>query len=242
MWMMVCWQIWWWKVWKCSRSVVSDSLWSYRLHIAAKLLSPWDFPGKNTGMDCHFLLQGIFRTQGSSGTEGRLFTIWAMREWKCWSLSSVQLLSRVRLFATPWTAARQASLSITNPQSSLKLMSIELVIPSSHLFFCCPLFLLPPIPPSIRVFSNEPTLRMRWSKYCSFRTQVCITVSQLDHLLFMITSAANVYAKGNLGWRREGNHYFMFSRTRKITLNSTLLRWLSFFISLKWLFERLSLE
>ena len=156
--------------------------------------------------------------------------------------SSVQSLSRVRLFATPWTAARQASLSITNPQSSLKLMSIESVIPSSHLFFCCPLFLLPPIPPSIRVFSNEPTLRMRWSKYCSFRTQVCITVSQLDHLLFMITSAANVYAKGNLGWRREGNHYFMFSRTRKITLNSTLLRWLSFFISLKWLFERLSLE
>ena len=143
MWMMVCWQIWWWKVWKCSRSVVSDSLWSYRLHIAAKLLSPWDFPGKNTGMDCHFLLQGIFRTQGSSGTEGRLFTIWAMREWKCWSLSSVQLLSRVRLFATPWIAAHQASLSITNSQSSLRVTPTESVMPSRHLIPSSP---SPPAP------------------------------------------------------------------------------------------------
>ena len=156
--------------------------------------------------------------------------------------SSVQSLSRVRLFATQWIAARQASLSITISRSSIRLMSIESVMPSSHPTLGRPLLLLSPIVSSIRVFSNEPTLRMRWSKYCSFRTQVCITVSQLDHLLFMITSAANVYAKGNLGWRREGNHYFMFSRTRKITLNSTLLRWLSFFISLKWLFERLSLE
>ena len=82
--------------------------------------------------------------------------------------SSVQLLSRVRLFATPWITARQASLSITNSQSSLKLMSIELVMPSSHLILCRPLFLLPPIPPSIRVFSNESTLRMRWPKYWSF--------------------------------------------------------------------------
>ena len=84
------------------------------------------------------------------------------------SLSSVQSLSRVRLFATPWIAARQASLSITNSQSSLKLTSIESVIPSSHLILCHPLFLLPPIPPSIRVFSNESTLRMRWPKYWSF--------------------------------------------------------------------------
>ena len=76
--------------------------------------------------------------------------------------SSVQSLSRVRLFATPLIAARQASLSITNSQSSLKIMSIELVMPSSHLILRCPLLLLPPIPPSIRVFSNESTLRMRW--------------------------------------------------------------------------------
>ena len=86
--------------------------------------------------------------------------------------SSVQLLSRVRLFATPWMAARQASLSITNSQSSLRLTSIEPVMPSSHLILCCPLFLLPPIPPSIRVFSNESTLRMRWPKYWSFSLSI----------------------------------------------------------------------
>ena len=82
--------------------------------------------------------------------------------------SSVQLLSRVQLFATPWIAARQASLSITNSQSSPKLTSIESVMPSSHLILCRPLLLLPPIPPSIRVFSNESTVHMRWPKYWSF--------------------------------------------------------------------------
>ena len=82
-------------------------------------------------------------------------------------LSSVQSLSPVWLLATPWIAAHQASLSITNSQSLLKLMSIESVMPSSHLILC-PLLLLPPIPPSIRVFSNESTLRMRWPKYWSF--------------------------------------------------------------------------
>ena len=82
--------------------------------------------------------------------------------------SSVQLLSHVRLFATLWITARQASLSITNSRSLLKLMAIESVMPSSHLILCCPLLLLLPIPPSIRVFSNESTLRMRWPKYWSF--------------------------------------------------------------------------
>ena len=82
--------------------------------------------------------------------------------------SSVQLLSLVRLFVSPWIAARQASLSITNSWSSLKLMSIESVMPSSHLILCRPLFLLPLIPPSIRVFSNESTLHMRCPKYWSF--------------------------------------------------------------------------
>ena len=82
--------------------------------------------------------------------------------------SSVQSLSRVRLFATPWTAARQASLSITNSRSSLRLTSIESVMPSSHLILCRPLLLLPPIPPSIGVFSNESALHMRWPKYWSF--------------------------------------------------------------------------
>ena len=82
--------------------------------------------------------------------------------------SSVQSLSRVRLFVTPWIASRQASLSITNSRSSPRFMSIESEMPSSHLILCWPLLLLPPIPPSIRVFSNESTLRMRWPKYWSF--------------------------------------------------------------------------
>ena len=82
--------------------------------------------------------------------------------------SSVQSLSHVRLFVTPWITARQASLSITISRSSLKLMSIESVMPSSHLILCRSLLLLPQIPPSIRVFSHESTLRMRWPKYWSF--------------------------------------------------------------------------
>ena len=82
--------------------------------------------------------------------------------------SSLQLLSRVQLFATPWTAARQASLSITNSQSLPKLMSIESVMPSSHLILCRPLLLLPPNPPSIRVFCNESALSIRWPNYWNF--------------------------------------------------------------------------
>ena len=82
--------------------------------------------------------------------------------------SSVQSLSHVRLFAAPWIAPRQASLSNTNSQSLLRLTSIKSVMPSSHLILCRPLLLLPPIPPSNRVFSNEPTLCMRWPKYWSF--------------------------------------------------------------------------
>ena len=76
--------------------------------------------------------------------------------------------SRVQLFVTPWTAAHQASLSITNSQSLLKLMSISSVMPSNHLILCHPLLLLPSISPSIRVFSNESSLRIRWPKYWSF--------------------------------------------------------------------------
>ena len=88
------------------------------------------------------------------------------------SLLSVQLLGRVRLFVTPWIAARQASLSITNSRSSHKLMCIEWVMPFSHLILCCPLLLLPPIPPSIRVFSNESAVRMRWPKYWSLNLSI----------------------------------------------------------------------
>ena len=82
--------------------------------------------------------------------------------------SSVQLFSHVRLFVTPWTAAHQASLSITNSRSLLKLLSIESVMPSNHLIFCCPLLFLPSIFPSIRVFPNESVLPIRWPKYWSF--------------------------------------------------------------------------
>ena len=84
------------------------------------------------------------------------------------TLSSVQSLSRVRLFVTPWIATRQASLSITNSWSSLRLTSIESVMPSSHLILCRPLLLLPSIFPSIRVFSSESALHIRWPKYWSF--------------------------------------------------------------------------
>ena len=86
----------------------------------------------------------------------------------CDTCSSVQSLSRVRLFATPWTAACQASLSITNSHSLLKLMSIELEMPSTHLILCHPLLLPPSIFPSVRVFSNQSVLRIRWPKYWSF--------------------------------------------------------------------------
>ena len=86
--------------------------------------------------------------------------------------SSIQSLSCVWLFATPWIAACQALLSITNSRSLIKLMSIELVMPSSHLILCHPLLLLPPIPPSIRVFSNESSLHMRWPNYWSFSLSI----------------------------------------------------------------------
>ena len=89
--------------------------------------------------------------------------------WSCSvQFSSVQSLSRVQLFATPWTTAHQASLSITNSQSPPKPMSIELVMPSSHLILCHPLLLRPSIFPSIRVFSNESAFRIRWPKYWTF--------------------------------------------------------------------------
>ena len=90
----------------------------------------------------------------------------------CPQFSSVQSLSRVRLFATPWIAAHQASLPITISWSSLRLTSIKSVMPSSHLILCRPLYLLPPIPPSIRVFSNELTRCMRWPKYWSFSFRI----------------------------------------------------------------------
>ena len=104
--------------------------------------------------------------------------------------SSVQSLSSVRIFVTPWIPARQASLFITISQSSLRLMSVESVMPSSHLILCCPLLLLPPILPSIRVFSNESTLRMRWPKYLEL---------QLQHHSFQRNPRANLLQNGLVG-------------------------------------------
>ena len=99
-------------------------------------------------------------------------------------IRSDQSLNHVRLFATPWITARQASLSITNSRSSLRLMSIESVIPSSHLILCRPLLLLPPIPPSIRVFSNESTFHMRWPKYWSFSFSIVFSKEHLGLISF----------------------------------------------------------
>ena len=91
------------------------------------------------------------------------------------SLSSVQSLSHIQLFATPWTAVRQASLSITNSRSLLRLMTIESVMLSNHLILCRPLLLLPSIFPSIRVFSNESVLHIRWPKYWSFSFSISLS-------------------------------------------------------------------
>ena len=110
---------------------------------------------------CFWGMQNIIKLDGRKSLKQNTY-----------QFSSVQLLSCVRLYAIPWIAACQASLSITNSWSSLKLTSIESVMPSNHLILCCPLLLLPPIPPSIRVSSNESTLLMRWPKYWSFSISI----------------------------------------------------------------------
>ena len=110
--------------------------------------------------------------------------------------SSVQLLSCVRLFATPWAAAHQASLTITNSWSSLRLMSIVSVMPSSHLILCRPLLLLPPILPSIRVFSNESTHRIRWPKYWSFSFKSVLPMNTQDWSPLEWTGWISLQSKG----------------------------------------------
>ena len=109
-----------------------------------------------------------------------------MAIWSLVPLSSVQLLSCVWLFATPWTVACQASLSITNSQSLLKLMSIESVMPSNHLILCRPLLILPSIYPSIRVFSNESVLHIKWPKYQSFSFSLSPSNEYLGLISFRI--------------------------------------------------------
>ena len=111
--------------------------------------------------------------------------------------SSVQSLSCVRLFATPWITACQASLSITNSLSLLKPMSIESVMPSNHLILCHPLLLLPPIRPSIRVFSNESTLCMRWPRYWSFSFSISPS-SERPGLIFRMDRLDLLAVQGTL--------------------------------------------
>ena len=113
-----------------------------------------------------------------------------------YQIRSDQSLSHVRLFVTPWIAAHQASVSITNSRSLPRLMSIELVMPSSHLILCCPLLLLPPMPPSIRVFSNESTLRMRWPKYWSFSFNIILPMNTQDWAPLGWTGWISLQSKG----------------------------------------------
>ena len=110
--------------------------------------------------------------------------------WATQSISSVQLLSCVRLFVTPCSAAHQASLSITNSQSLLKPISFELLMPSNHLILCCPLLVLPSIFPSIRVFSSESTLHIRWPKYWSFSLNIRPSNEYLGLISFRMKSKA----------------------------------------------------
>ena len=112
------------------------------------------------------------------------------------TFSSVQSLSRVRLFATPWIAAHQAFLSITNSRSLLKLMSVESVMPSSHLILCCPLLLLPLVPPSIRVFSKESALCIRWTKYRSFSFNIVLPMNTQDWSPLGWTAWISLQSKG----------------------------------------------
>ena len=135
-----------WKVWLKAFIKQIPSFIITKLSPSVRVIFPWCLiPGFQLGIEKLDVAQSLCR--------GEI------------QFSSVQSLSHVWLFVTPWIPARQASLSITNSQSLLKLMSIDSVMPSSHLILCHPLLLLPPSPPSIRVFSNESTLPMRWPKH-----------------------------------------------------------------------------
>ena len=144
-----------------------DSLRPHRLQ-PTRLFCPWDFSRQGYWSGLPFPSPGDLPNPGIEPRSPALQADSLPTELQGKHISSVQSLSRVQLFATPWIAACQASLSITNSRSSLRLTSIQSVMPSSHLSLCRPLLLLPPIHPSIRVLSNESTLHMRWPKYWSF--------------------------------------------------------------------------
>ena len=123
--------------------------------------------------------------------------------------SSVQSLSHVQLFETSWNAAHQASLSITNSWSLLKLMSIKSVMPSCHLILCCPLLLMPPIPPSIRVFSSESTLRMRWPKYWSFNLSISSSNEHPGLVSFRMDRLDLLAVQGTFKSLLQSNHLIL---------------------------------
>ena len=150
----------------CSHSFVCVSRVAQRLHLQGSAQMRLHYQHALLEVNC----TGSFATQRIFCAEIFVYLHNALTLFFFWggSFSSVQLLSRVQLFVTSWTAARQASLSITNSWSSPKLMSIESVMPSNHLILCRPLLLLPLVFPSIRVFSNESALCIRWPKYWSF--------------------------------------------------------------------------
>ena len=164
-----------------------------------RLPHPWDSPGQNTGVGCHFLLQCMKVKSESEVAQScptllypmdcslpgssahRIFQARVL-EWVAIAFSitmvqfsSIQSLSRVHLFGTQWTAAHQASLSITNSQSLPKPMSFELVMPFNHLILCHPRLLLSSFFPSIKVFSNESALHIRWPKYWSFSFNISLS-------------------------------------------------------------------
>ena len=177
---------------------VCDSLWPYGLW-PSRLLCPWDSPGKNTRVGCHTLFHGISPTQGSN------LCLLGLLLWQCTTpwfqpakalTSSVQWLSPVQLFAIPWTAAHQASLSIANSWSLLKFMSIESVMPSNHLILCCPLLLSPSIFPSIRVFYNESVLHIKWPKYWSFSFSITLPMNIQDWFPLGWTGWISLLSKG----------------------------------------------
>ena len=136
----------------------------------------------------------------------------SLHSWRL-QFSSVQSLSCVWLFETPWITAHQASLSITNSQSSLKLMSIKSVMPSGHLILCRPLLLLPPIPPSIRVFSNESTFCMRWPKYWSFSFSISPSNEHPELISFRMDWLDRLAVQGTLKSQFFGTQLSLQSNT-----------------------------
>jgi len=181
-----------------------DSLRPHRLQ-PTRLFCPWDFSRQGYWSGLPFPSPGDLPNPGIEPRSPALQADSLPTELQGKHISSVQSLSRVWLFATPWIAARQASLSITNSRSSLRLTSIESVMPSSHLSLCRPLLLLPPIPPSIRVFSNESTLRTRWPKYWSFSLSISPSnehpglIIHYKYMIYAHTALLGTHEKTGIG-------------------------------------------